>query len=48
MHFLVQKLAGIGIFSYLCSEDTNGYLRDTCLTAQDHYKAVLDYFLVKQ
>lgn len=24
-----------------------GYLRDTCLTAQDHYKAVLDYFRVK-
>ena len=22
----------------------NGYLRDTCLTAQDNYKAVLDYF----
>ena len=27
--------------------DTNGYLRDTCLTAQDHYKALLDYFKVK-
>ena len=26
---------------------TNGYLRDTCLTAQDHYKALLDYFKVK-
>ena len=26
---------------------TNGYLRDTCLTAQDHYKALLDYFHVK-
>ena len=23
---------------------TNGYLTDTCLTAQDHYKAILDYF----
>ena len=28
-------------------EQTNGYLRDTCLTAQDHYKALLDYFKVK-
>ena len=27
--------------------DTNGYLCDTCLTAQDHYKALLDYFKVK-
>lgn len=26
--------------------ETNGYLRDTCLTAQDHYKALLDYFKV--
>ena len=26
---------------------TNGYLRDTCLTAQDRYKAVLDYFKIK-
>ena len=25
----------------------NGYLRDTCLTAQDHYKAFLDYFKIK-
>lgn len=23
------------------------YLRDTCLTAQDNYKAVLDYFKIK-
>lgn len=27
--------------------ETNGYLRDTCLTAQDHYKALLDYFKIK-
>lgn len=26
---------------------TNGYLTDTCLTAQDEYKAVLDYFKIK-
>lgn len=25
----------------------NGYLRDTCLTAQDDYKKVLDYFKIK-
>ncbi len=25
----------------------SGYLRDTCLTAQDNYKAVLDYFKIK-
>ena len=25
----------------------NGYLRDTCLTAQDSYKALLDYFKIK-
>ena len=24
-----------------------GYLRDTCLTAQDKYKAYLDYFRIK-
>ena len=28
-------------------ENTNAYLSDTCLTAQDHYKALLDYFKVK-
>ena len=27
--------------------DTNGYLRNTCLTAQGHYKALMDYFKVK-
>ena len=27
--------------------DLDGYLRDTCLTAQDHYKAMLDYFRIK-
>ncbi|MBR4069682.1 MAG: Fic family protein [Bacteroidaceae bacterium] len=26
---------------------TPGYLIDTCLTAQDHYKAILDYFKIK-
>jgi len=26
--------------------ETPGYLRDTCLTAQDQYKAVLDYFRI--
>ena len=26
---------------------TNGYLTDTCLAAQDDYKALLDYFRVK-
>ncbi len=26
---------------------TPGYLTDTCLTAQDYYKAVLDYFKIK-
>lgn len=25
----------------------NGYLIDTCLTAQDHYKALLDYFKIR-
>lgn len=25
----------------------NGYLRDTCLTAQDNYKLLLDYFKIK-
>ncbi len=25
----------------------DGYLTDTCLTAQDHYKAVLDYFRIQ-
>lgn len=28
-------------------EHTPGYLLDTCLTAQDHYKAILDYFKIK-
>lgn len=27
--------------------DTPGYLTDTCLTAQEHYKSVLDYFKIK-
>ena len=27
--------------------NTNGYLRDTCLTAQNQYKVLLDYFKVK-
>lgn len=27
--------------------ETPGYLRDTCLTAQDQYKKVLDYFRIK-
>lgn len=27
--------------------ETNGYLRDTCLTAQDNYTALLDYFKIK-
>ena len=27
--------------------DLNGYLRDTCLTAQDHYKVLLDYFKIR-
>ena len=27
--------------------ETPGYLRDTCLTAQDQYKEVLDYFKIK-
>ena len=27
--------------------EINGYLHDTCLTAQDHYKAALDYFKIK-
>lgn len=26
---------------------TPGYLTDTCLTAQDNYKAILDYFKIK-
>jgi len=26
---------------------TRGYLLDTCLTAQDNYKALLDYFKIK-
>lgn len=24
-----------------------GYLTDTCLTAQDHYKSLLDYFKIR-
>ena len=27
--------------------EINGYLRDTCLSAQDEYKALLDYFKIK-
>lgn len=27
--------------------NTNGYLTDTCLTAQDSYKALLDYFKIR-
>ncbi len=28
-------------------KNLKGYLTDTCLTAQDHYKALLDYFKIK-
>ena len=28
-------------------EFITGYLTDTCLSAQDHYKALLDYFKIK-
>ncbi len=28
-------------------QHTPGYLTDTCLTAQDHYKALLDYFKIR-
>lgn len=28
-------------------KDEEGYLMDTCLTAQDRYKAYLDYFEIK-
>ncbi len=28
-------------------KNMKGYLTDTCLTAQDHYKALLDYFKIK-
>ena len=27
--------------------EMDGYLTDTCLSAQDQYKAVLDYFRIK-
>ena len=26
---------------------TKGFLLDTCLTAQDNFKAILDYFQIK-
>ena len=28
-------------------DNEKGYLRDTCLTAQDRYKKLLDYFEIK-
>lgn len=28
-------------------DNERGYLRDTCLTAQDRYKQYLDYFEIK-
>ena len=28
--------------------NVRGYLIDTCLTAQDNFKALLDYFRIKQ
>ena len=28
-------------------DNEKGYLRDTCLTAQDRYKQYLDYFEIK-
>lgn len=28
-------------------QNTSGYLRDTCLTAQDNYITLLDYFRIK-
>lgn len=38
-------------FFYYCGlkewDNEKGYLMDTCLTAQDRYKAYLDYFEIK-
>ena len=41
-----------GIVPFIITEDlkwghVNGYLTDTCLTAQDNYKALLNYFKIK-
>ena len=35
-----------GIVPFIIT-DINGYLMDTCLSAQDNYKALLDYFKIK-
>lgn len=35
------------LLARLREENINGYLRDTCLSAQDDYKALLDYFKIK-
>ena len=39
-----------GIVPFIITEELkffNGYLTDTCLSAQDNYKALLDYFKIK-
>ena len=47
-NFLVA-LAFSQMFNLLCERADNekGYLTDTCLTAQDKYKAYLDYFRIR-
>lgn len=51
-HNIVPFIIGdnLKLFYYRGLKEWNkekGYLMDTCLTAQDHYKASLDYFRVK-
>ena len=57
--FLARILADIGKNSYFCTcgkmdgaylvgkPRVKGFLLDTCLTAQDNFKALLDYFKIK-
>ena len=37
---------GLAIITNNVQDDEKGYLTDTCLTAQDKYKAYLDYFRI--
>ena len=46
--FIITSELKIFYYRGLCEwGHINGYLTDTCITAQDNYKAILDYFKIK-
>ena len=44
--FIIDDSLKMFYYRGLKEWDKKGYLRDTCLTGQDRYKAYLDYFRI--